>query len=154
MIGAFLVCQSFVVAFIALHDWIPLGSLNNVSGVRSVDSRSRLVLVTVLSTLPFAAGLAGSAWYASARFPMWLVWLLWITYGTAIYGMLRAWYVPYLLVEEPDRIARYQTMFAGTHTFLPRRNGIAPNTIHAIFHLILMATAVLLVVLTYHRLFG
>jgi hypothetical protein len=47
---------------------------------------------------------------------MWLVWLLWITYGGATYGVLRTWYVPYLLVPEPARAARYQLMFANTHT--------------------------------------
>jgi hypothetical protein len=45
-------------------------------------------------------------------------------------------------------------MFANTHTFLPMHNGIAPNTLHVIFHTVLLATAVLLVCLTYHRIFG
>lgn len=154
MIDAFLICQLFVVLFIAFHDWIPLGSLNNLKGVASADSKGKRVVVTALSTLPFAIGLAGSAWYASTRFPTWLVWLLWITYGGAVYGMLRTWYVPYLLVAEPDRATRYQTMFSHTHTFLPTRNGIAPNTLHVIFHAVLIATAVLLASLTHDRVFG
>ena len=154
VIDAFLVCQLFVVLFIALHDWIPLGSLNNLRGVHQADSRSKLVLVTALSTLPFAIGLAASTYYATTRFPMWLVWLLWITYGTALYGVIRTWYVPYLLVPDPARAERYKTMFSRTHSFLPARNGIAPNTLHVIFHVIVIATAVLLVVLTYHRVFG
>jgi hypothetical protein len=71
--------------------------------------------VTALSTLPFAIGLVESVYYASTRFPTWLVWLLWITYGGAMYGLLRAWYVPYLLVEEPARVTRYKKMFSHTH---------------------------------------
>jgi hypothetical protein len=154
MIDAFLACQLFVVLFIALHDWIPLGSLNNLKGAHSADPRAKLVQVTLLSTLPFAIGLVGSAYYASTRFPTWLVWLLWITYGGAMYGMLRTWYVPYLLVAEAARVERYQKMFSHTHAFLPTRNGIAPNTLHVIFHAILIATVALLVSLTYHRVFG
>ncbi len=154
MIVAFISCQLFVVLFIALHDWIPLGTLNNLKGVRSADTTGRLVTVTALSTLPFAACLAGSVYFAEARFPMWLVWLLWITYGSAMYGLLRAWYVPYLLVPDPARAARYQGMFARTHTFLPRRHGLAPNTLHVIFHAVVLATVVLLVSLTYPRIFG
>jgi hypothetical protein len=154
MIDAFLACQLFVVLFIALHDWIPLGSLNNLKGVHSADSGGELIVVTALSTLPFAIGLVGSAYYASTRFPTWLVWLLWITYGGAMYGMLRTWYVPYLLVAEPARVTRYQKMFLHTHAFLPTRNGIAPNTLHVVFHAVLTATVVLLVSLTYHRVFG
>jgi hypothetical protein len=151
MIDAFLACQLFVVLFIALHDWLPLGSLNNLKGVHSADRKGKLIGVTVLSALPFAAGLAGSAYYASTRFPAWLVWLLWISYGGALYGMLRTWYVPYLLSADPARVVRYQEMFAGTHTFLPVRNGIAPNTLHVVFHAVLVATIVLLLALTYTR---
>jgi len=154
MIEAFLACQLFIVLFIALHDWIPLGSLNNLKGVHSADATKKLVVVTVLSTLPFAIGFVGSAYYASTRFPSWLVWFLWITYGASLYGLLRAWYVPYLLVPNPARAARYDEMFAGTHTFLPTHNGIAPNTLHVIFHAVLIATVVLLVSLTYNRIFS
>jgi hypothetical protein len=152
MIGAFLACQAFIVAFIAVHDWIPLGSLNNLAGVHSADRKGKLVAVTLLSTLPFAVGLAGSVYYASTGFPMWLKWWLWITYGAALYGLLRAWYVPYLLLPDSARAARYQTMFADTHTFLPARNGIAPNTLHVIFHAVTIAAVVLLVCLTYRHL--
>jgi hypothetical protein len=154
MIDAFLACQLFVVLFIALHDWIPLGSLNSLKGVHSADAMAKLVRATLLSTLPFAIGLIGSAYYSSARFRTWLVWLLWITYGGALYGMLRTWYVPYLLVAEPARVERYQKMFSHTHAFLPKRNGVAPNTLQVIFHAILIATVVLLASLTYHRVFG
>jgi len=45
-------------------------------------------------------------------------------------------------------------MFANTHTFLPMRNGVAPNTLHVIFHAVLIATVLLLVCLTYPRIFG
>lgn len=138
-----------VVLFIALHDWIPLGPLNNLRGVRSADSAGRLAVVTALSTLPFAIGLAGTAYYAARHFPAWLGWLLWITYASALYGVLRAWYIPYLLMNDPDRIARYQVRFAQTHAFLPTHNGIRPDTLHVCFHAVLIATVVLLACLTF-----
>ncbi|HXM07582.1 MAG TPA: serine hydrolase domain-containing protein, partial [Candidatus Acidoferrum sp.] len=149
MIDVFIACQLFVVLFIGLHDWIPLGTFNDVRGVHAADTRSKLLVVTVLSTLPFAIGLAATAFYAASRFPTWLVWLLWISYGTGLYGLLRTWYVPYLFVPDPVRAARYQLMFGNTHAFLPVRNGIVPNTLHVIFHAILLATVVLLVYLTW-----
>jgi hypothetical protein len=34
----------------------------------------------------------------------------------------------------PERAARYQAMFGGTHAFLPVHNGIRPNTLHVILH--------------------
>lgn len=148
MMTAFLLCQLYVVLFIALHDWVPLGSLNNLAGVRAVDTGMRLARTTVLSTLPFAVGLAGSACYAGTPFPPWLMWVLWITYGAALYGILRAWYLPYLVYSDPVRAARYRERFADTHAFLPVRNGIRPDTLHVTFHVVLLVAIALLFALT------
>ena len=149
LIVAFIACQSIVVVFIAIHDWIPLGRLNNLAGIRAVDSKAKLLIVTVLSTLPFAIGLAGSAYYAAAGFPMWLLYWLWISYGVAVYGMMRTWWLPYLVKPDPARTARYQQRFANTHAFLPLRNGIRPDTLHVCFHLVLVTLVVLLAILSF-----
>ena len=149
MISAFLGCQLLVALFIALHDWIPLGALSNPAGLRTVDTAGKRIAVTLLSTLPYAIGFAASAYYASSGFPMWLMWLLWISYGAGLYGMLRAWWVPYLLVPDPVRAARYQERFAQTHSFLPTRNGIRPDTLHVSFHAVYVVTLILLGVLTF-----
>jgi hypothetical protein len=148
MIWAFIACQAFVVSFIALHDWIPLGTLNNVRGTRSADTPRKLVVVTLISVLPFALALVGTVRYAGSAFPPPLSWLIWLSYGLGLYGLLRAWYVPYLLRPEPERAERYNVMFAHTHSFLPKRNGIAPNTLHAIFHAVFLATVAIIVYLT------
>jgi hypothetical protein len=149
LVTAFLGCQLFVVLFIALHDWLPLGRLNNLAGIRAVDTTRHLVVVTVLSTLPFAIGLAASVYYARTGFPMWVMVWLWISYGTGAYGMLRAWWIPYLLIRDPVRAARYQQRFANTHAFLPARNGIRPDTLHVCFHVVLVVLIILLCILTF-----
>ncbi len=135
---AFIACELFVVLFIALHDWLPLGKLNNLQGIRAVDSTAKLLAVTLLSALPFAIGLAASIHYAPGRFPSWLLWLLWISYGTAVYGMLRAWWLPYWFGGDPARALRYQQRFSGTHAFLPVRHGIRPDTLHVGFHAVVL----------------
>lgn len=149
MIYAFIVCQFLVVLFIALHDWIPLGNLSNLAAVRAADSTSRLLLVTLVSALPYAVGLIGSVYYVATGFPMWLMDLLWISYLAGVYGMLRAWWVPYLLIRDPVRAARYQARFANTHSFLPERNGIRPDTLHVCFHAVLVVLVILLCTLTF-----
>jgi hypothetical protein len=149
MIYAFLACQTIVVLFIGVHDWLPLGKLNNLRGIRATDTRGRLATVTILSTLPFAIALVGSVYYAGTHFPSWLAWTLWISYGTALYGMLRAWWIPYVFGNDPERAKRYQLRFAETHAFLPTRNGIRPDTLHVSFHVVLVTTITLLVVLTF-----
>ena len=143
---AVLALQAFVAAFVLLHDWIPLGRLNNNNrGVREVDSRTKRIFVTLLSALPFVLGFAWSVAAASRPgFPMGLEILLWITYLVALYGLLRAWWIPYLWIPDPARAERYRVMFAGTHRFLPERNGIAPDTLHVTLHLCVVGILILL----------
>lgn len=144
--AVFLAVQGFIVAFLLLHDWIPLGRLNNLAAIRTEDSLSRRVVVTLLGGIPAALGLFGSVHYYGQRYPHWLKMYFWITYGLLVAGFLRAWYIPYLLWPDPTRAARYQTIFAGTHSFLPRRNGIAPNTLHIMLHAAIVTTVCILFV--------
>ena len=64
---ALVALQALVVAFLALHDWAPLGRLNDVRAVQAADSRGRLVVVTLASTLPFAFGLWATVAYGLER---------------------------------------------------------------------------------------
>jgi hypothetical protein len=141
---SFLALQSFVVVFLLFHDWIPLARLNNLAAIRGQDTRLHRIFVTLLPGVPAAIGLFFSARHLGQADPDWLEMLLWITYGIFILGMLRAWWIPYLVLPDAERAARYQIIFAGTHSFLPRRNGLAPDTLHTVFHLVTLATLVTL----------
>jgi hypothetical protein len=139
--------QVFIVAFLLLHDWIPLGRLNNVAALRGEDSLQKRLLTTVLSALPFALGL----WFTVSHgngptVPGWVKQYLWWSYALLFLGQLRAWWIPYLGKADPVRAARYQVLFANTLTFLPEKNGISPNVLHVILH---VATVVLLALIPY-----
>jgi hypothetical protein len=136
----FLSLQTIVVLFLLLHDWINLGSLNNLAAVHSQDTLGRRIYVTLLPALPAGIGLFFSARHFAQPYPDWLEMMLWILYSVLILGMLRAWWIPYLVLPDPERAARYQVMFAGTHRFLPQHNGMAPDTLHTVFHLVTFAT--------------
>ena len=136
--------QLFQLMFLVLHDWVPLGALNDVRAVRTADTPARLALVTAASAAPFAVGLAGSIRHIQGPYPVWLMAWLWLIYGGLLLGQLRAWWLPYLVRPEPVRAARYQAMFARTHAFLPLRNGMRPNTLHVVLHVGTLATLVLL----------
>jgi hypothetical protein len=150
-IGALLGLQCFHVLFLTLHDWIPLGSLNDVKAVRMANPIHKLVGGTLISFTPFAIGLYSSAVHFGGTYPSWLVWWLWITYSLLFIGELEAWWVPYLFRSQPMRAARYQSMFGATHAFLPERNGIRPNTLHVILHLTTLTTLFVLAALTVQR---
>jgi hypothetical protein len=145
----FLALQAVNAAFLLFHDWIPLGPLNNLRAIQSQDSLFHRLWVTLLPGVPAALGLGYSLHFFERSYPEWLEWLLWLTYVTLFAGLLRAWWIPYLFRADPTRAARYQIIFAGTHTFLPRRNGLAPDTLHTLFHLACVACLLLLAVRTY-----
>lgn len=139
-----LVLQVFQVLFLWIHDWIPLGRLNDVTAVRSQDTTARLVFVTLAQSVPYTLGLFYSLMYFHLPYPHWLyLWLL-ISYSLMLVGQIRAWWMPYLFQPEPERAVRYRIMFGKTHSFLPLRNGLVPNTAHIMLHL---ATAITLLVL-------
>ena len=141
LIYAFIALQAFVVLFLLLHDWLPLPPLNDVKAAQAADSRIKLVATTLVSTIPYAIALWGCITHIGRDYPAWLEWLLWIGYGALLLGAFRAWWLPYLFVSEPARAARYK-MFANTHAFLPEHNGVRPNTLHVIFHIVALATFV------------
>jgi hypothetical protein len=75
-IGALFALQCFHVLFLALHDWIPLGSLNDVKAVRMANPIHKLLGGTLISLTPFAIGLYASAIHLGGAYPSWLVWWL------------------------------------------------------------------------------
>jgi len=99
LIQALLGLQGFHVLFLLLHDWLPLGTLNDLKALRAADPNAKIVRTTLIQTLPYAVGLAGSLFWYGHPYPMWLVWWLWISYGLLFVGELQAWWIPYLLIR-------------------------------------------------------
>jgi hypothetical protein len=146
-VGALFVLQTFHVLFLSLHDWIPLGNLNDLKAVRATIPGRKLLAATLISTAPFAFGLAASTVYLAKPYPSWLLNWLGISYAILFLGELQAWWIPYLFLPKPARAARYQAMFGGTHAFLPVHNAIRPNTLHVILHIGTLAILFVLAVL-------
>ena len=105
-----LALQMFQVLFLWVHDWIPLGRLNDVAAVRRQDTRSRLVIVTLIQSVPWTMGLCFSLLHFRRPYPDWLYDWLVISYALLFIGQIRAWWIPYLFQPEPKRAARYQIM--------------------------------------------
>src|SRR3984893_13678924 len=100
-----LALQVFQVLFLWVHDWIPLGRLNDVAAVRSQDTRRRLVTVTLIQSVPWTIGLCFSLLHFRRPYPGWLYDWLVISYGLLFIGQIRAWWIPYLFRPEPKRAA-------------------------------------------------
>lgn len=139
--------QAVQVAILWLHDWAPLGPLNDVRRVQAEDSRLRLIVVTLIQSGSYTLGLVFTVLHRLTRRPGWVWGWLWVSYLLLFAGELRAWWAPYLVRAEPDRAERYRRMFGGTHAFLTVRNGIVPNTLHCVLHAATAATLLILGVL-------
>jgi hypothetical protein len=148
MLALLVALQALQVAFLWLHDWVPLAPLNDVLAVRAVDGTSRLARVTLIQAVPYTVGLVFSVAGLAHGVAGWVWWWLWISYGLLFAGELRAWWLPYLVRPEPERAARYRDLFGRTHAFLPQRNGMTPNTLHVALHASTAATLVVLALVT------
>jgi hypothetical protein len=141
-----LALQAFQVLFLWVHDWVRLGQFNDVAAVKGLDTKRRLVTVTLIQSVPYTMGLCFSLLYWRHPYPMRVYdWLL-ISYGLMLVGEFRAWWLPYLFRPDPERAARYRIMFGRTHSLLPPRNGMVPNTAHILLHVATAATVALLLV--------
>jgi hypothetical protein len=139
--------QSFQVAILLLHDWIPLFPLNNIRAARRGHSVLAMALATIVSSLFPSVGLALTLIYLKSGWPSWLYVYLLTAYGFLFVGELEAWWIPYLLLPQPKRATEYEAMYGNTHAFLPPRNGIRINTLHFLLHVATLAT---LLVLAFH----
>jgi hypothetical protein len=142
--------ECFVVAFVGLHNWIPLGSLNDLTAARIEFPGSKLFFVTLSNFLPAAFGLAASLHFRQ-NFPTWLTWYLWIFYAIACCGSAYAWWIPYLFGAGAQRVRREQHLYAKTHSFLPERHGLRPNTLHVIFDVVTLTILAMLAVIHAQR---
>ncbi len=136
--GLYLFLQGEILLFLLFHDWIPLGSLNDVKAVHSYYTRDELIRTTLINSVPFAIAFALSCIRFGKAYPLWMRLFLIIYFPSLFSGALLAWWIPYFFGAAADRVARYEVLFGGTHAFLPEMNGIVPNTIHTVFHVSLL----------------
>ncbi|HVZ30374.1 MAG TPA: hypothetical protein VG839_08270 [Asticcacaulis sp.] len=138
--------QVFHVAFLLLHDWVPLGPFNNLKAQNQHLKLWQRIVGPVISAILPGIGLYLSLSYTRTPYPWWLNAYLIGAYTFLFVGEIEAWWATYFWGYKRERGASYQAMLAGTVSFLPLRNGIAPNAIHVLLHLATVATLVLLIV--------
>lgn len=135
---------SFILLFMLSHDWIPLGSFNDIEAIREVKTVKELVTVTFINAGQIILLMGIIIAFIGKKYPIWIkLWL--IIHPSCIFaGALIAWWIPYFFGYGAEaRAESYEQMFGNTHTSLPVLNGIAPNTIHFLFHLTLLLCIIL-----------
>ncbi|MBX5436676.1 MAG: hypothetical protein IRZ33_05600 [Alicyclobacillaceae bacterium] len=130
----FLAVEAFMLLFLMLHDWIHLPPWTDARATRRVYTMSTNLRNTLLNSVPVAIALLLTIYYLSAAIPGWVrgYWIL--LYALLLLGEYRAWWHPYWFGWDPKRLARYRELFGNTHTIMPARGGMAPNTAHVLLH--------------------
>jgi hypothetical protein len=140
MITILILLQIVHVLFLLLHDWVPIPPLNDVDSAIQRDGKARLALTTAISTAPFVVGLILTLQHRSGALPTWVLAWLWTSYGLLFLGALRAWWWPYLVRPERERARRNAALLGRTHSFLPPRHGLAPDSLHCAYHALIAVT--------------
>lgn len=130
-----LVGLSFILLFMLIHDWVPLGPLNDVQAVMDTRSFQELITITLFGAGQILLLMGIVVWFMGKKYPLWAkLWLI-IHQGFILSGAMLDWWIPYFTgYGAEERVERYSAMFGDTHAFLPVMNGIIPNTIHVLFH--------------------
>jgi hypothetical protein len=147
----FVVFQGLIVSILLLHDWIPLGPLNDLEGVKIQHTTQSLVIQTALNTIPSLLGFLLSLKFIGRSYPFLFKLYMVITYTCIFAGELKAWWIPYFFGAEEGLVERYSDMFGNTHSFLPMMNGIVPNTLHVILHILTLFVLILSFYLSFKK---
>ena len=147
----FLGLLGLILLFMLFHDWIPLGSLNDLDAVHAYYTTGELVGVTLFNVISVLVVLLIASYFAGRRYPLWAKGWLIIHLCIILYGALRAWWIPYFFGADPETVEINQFMFGSVHSFLPKLNGITISTLHLFFHLALLITIALSVRIAFIR---
>ncbi len=132
----FLVLQCILFLFMALHDWIDIPPLTNLTALRKAHSfKFRLIGSFINAGLVFVP-LIITVLYITSSPPLWTRLLFAIIYGFITFGTITAWWIPYFGAGYwvPKNKADFE-VYQDTHSFLPPRgNNVIPNTLHVILH--------------------
>src|SRR5215470_2277369 len=107
--------QGFQLAFLMLHDWVPLGRLNDISAIRRTLRPLQRLAGLLVPGIPVLIAFALSVKYFANPQPAWAAWWLRGTYAVLFVGELEAWWIPYAFGTTEKRVALYKTLFGRTH---------------------------------------
>lgn len=143
-------CYGFILLFMLVQDWVPLGSLNDIDAIAQENTASQLLFITLIGVVQIVILLVLIFIFIGKRYPIWAkLWL--IIHPSCIFtGVLFSWWIPYFFgIGAEEKVERYQIMFGDTHSFLPVMHGIVPNTLHFIFHVTLLLCILLTIYISF-----
>ncbi|GAA0339456.1 hypothetical protein GCM10008967_32230 [Bacillus carboniphilus] len=141
---------SFILIFMIVQDWVPLGTLNDVQAVKAEHSFNQLVTITLINVAQILLLMGLVVIFMGKRYPIWVKFWLIIHQVCIFAGVLISWWIPYFFgYGAEQKVEEYKQMFGETHSFLPVMNGIVPNTLHFLFHITLLLCIILAIYISF-----
>lgn len=134
----------FILLLMIVQDLVPLGVFNDIDAIASEESFNEIIVTTLIGVVQILLILGGVLLFIGRRYPFLVkIWL--IVHPLSIFlGAIMSWWIPYFFgTGTEEKIERFNNMFGDTHSFLPIMNGIVPNTLHTVFHLVLLICIIL-----------
>lgn len=133
----FLIIQSILFLFMALHDWVDIPPLTDLPALKKAHSFKFRVFGSLINAGLVLIPLIVTVFYFDSPLPLWAKILFAVIYGFITFGTITAWWIPYfgggyLIHGNKAGFEEYRN----THTFLPPRGDhVVPNTLHVLLHI-------------------
>ena len=67
----------FILLFMIVQDLVPLGALNDIEGIASVESFNEIIVVTLIGVVQILLIMGGILFFIGKRYPIWIkIWLI------------------------------------------------------------------------------
>lgn len=134
----------FILLFMIVQDLVPLGALNDIEAIASVESFNEIIVTMLIGAVQILLILVGVLLFIGKKYPLLVkIWLI-VHPLSILVGAIMSWWIPYLFgTGTEEKIESFNNMFGDTHSFLPIMNGMTPNTLHTMFHLVLLICIIL-----------
>lgn len=134
LVSSFIVLQTVLLFFMALHDWVHVPPLTNIRDLEKHSTqRGRLfnsVVFFFLIFVPLMLTILYKPLFTLGTLIAIVNFYGWLTLGTIL-----SWWVPYFFGSSEKHKANFAE-YKNTHHFLPARGtNVIPNTFHVILHL-------------------
>ena len=107
----------FILLFMIVQDLVPLGALNDIEGIASVESFNEIIVVTLIGVVQILLIMGGILFFIGKRYPIWIkIWLI-IHPSCILLGAIMSWWVPYLFGIGAGRKDRKVQCFVWEYPF-------------------------------------
>ena len=136
MIYFFLIIQCILFFFMALHDWVDIPPFTDLAALKKAHSLKFRLIGSFVNAILVLIPVVVTTYYFDSPIPLWARLFFVFVYGLITFGTITAWWIPYFgggywLHGNEAGFEEYRN----THSFLPPRDHVVPNTLHVVLHI-------------------